>query len=141
MENNERIVLLYDCDSKLSKCNKQELDKALDARHIKELLDTGSFLGELGHPIIFNNDHTRYLYIDHTRIAYKLIEYWWEDNKLMGRIIIRGNEDDIKIVKQMIDSNNYKFMIRALGYKDDDGKFINMHLITFDLGIKNTYVE
>lgn len=60
------------------------LEKALNAPHIKERLETNTWYGEAGHP--FDSSVQRQMTIDMRNIAFIIKEIWWEGNLLKGRL-------------------------------------------------------
>lgn len=128
-----KIMELYDCDRPKTSIifSKEELTKALQDFTVKERIKNKCWYGEIGGPI--NSDIYRTLIIDSDYIGFKILDFWWEENKLMGNIDF--NEEALKRFNININElSQYRLVPRGLGKRTKNG-IDDLILVCFDLKI------
>lgn len=125
---------------------KSELFPQLQTERTKELLKTGNFKGENGHPM--TNDIKRQATIDPNNVVVKFLDIWTEGNFIKARFTGTNNALGESFNKDMLDGELPSFSLRALGTivnKNGHACVRNIKLITWDRVIypshKHAYME
>lgn len=125
---------------------KSELFPQLKTERTIELLKTGNFKGESGHPM--TNDIKRQATIDPTNVCVKYLDIWTEGNFIKARFTGTNNALGEEFNKDLLDGELPSFSLRALGTivnKNGHACVKNIKLITWDRVIypshKHAYTE
>lgn len=125
---------------------KAELFPQLKTERTLELLKTGNFKGENGHPM--TNDIKRQATIDPNNVCVKFLDIWTEDNFIKARFTGTNNALGESFNRDMLDGELPSFSLRALGSivnKNGHACVKNIRLITWDRVIypshKHAYME
>lgn len=125
---------------------KSELFPQLKTERTLELLKTGNFKGENGHPM--TNDIKRQATIDPNNVVVKYLDLWTEGNFIKARFTGTNNALGEEFNKDLLDGELPSFSLRALGTivnKNGHACVKNIKLITWDRVIypshKHAYTE
>ena len=125
---------------------KSELFPQLQSERTLELLKTGNFKGEAGHPM--SNDIKRQATIDPTNVCVKFLDIWTEGNFIKARFTGTNNALGEEFNRDMLDGELPSFSLRALGTivnKNGHACVKNIKVITWDRVIypshKHAYME
>lgn len=112
---------------------KNELFPQLKTERTLELLKTGNFKGENGHPM--TNDIKRQATIDPNNVCVKFLDLWTEGNFIMAKFTGTNNALGESFNQDMLDGELPSFSLRALGSiqnKRGHACVKNIKLITWD---------
>lgn len=125
---------------------KSQLFPQLETERTQELLKTGNFKGENGHPM--TNDIKRQATIDPNNVVVKFLDIWTEGNFIKARFTGTNNALGESFNKDMLDGELPSFSLRALGTivnKNGHACVRNIKLITWDRVIypshRHAYME
>ena len=125
---------------------KDQLFPQLKTERTLELLKTGNFKGENGHPM--TNDIKRQATIDPNNVCVKFLDIWTEGNFIKARFTGTNNALGESFNKDLMDGELPSFSLRALGSIVNKGGHAcvrNIKLITWDRVIypshKRAYTE
>lgn len=115
---------------------KSDLMSQINCDRTKELISTGNFFGEMGHPS--SKDITRQATIDPTNICHKVSKIWMEGNNV--KMITEGTQNDKgQVFNDLILSGTKPaFSLRALGSIQNTAKgavVTNLKMICYDFVI------
>lgn len=108
---------------------------SLNAEHILELEQKGSWFGEAGHPD--SNDPKRILTIDPTLVSHRIVSHTVNTQKCTGVIETLVNERGTEMAKLILQGMEPAFSLRALAplIKKGDGSSViksKAHVVTYD---------
>ena len=112
---------------------KDQLFPQLKTERTLELLKTGNFKGENGHPM--TNDIKRQATIDPNNVCVKFLDIWTEGNFIMARFTGTNNRLGDEFNRDLLDGELPSFSLRALGSIVNKGGHAcvrNIKLITWD---------
>ena len=112
---------------------KDELFPQLKTERTLELIKTGNFKGESGHPM--TNDIKRQATIDPNNVCVKFLDIWTEGNFIKARFTGTNNALGESFNRDMPDGELPSFSLRALGTivnKNGHACVKNIRLITWD---------
>lgn len=125
---------------------KSQLFPQLETERTQELLKTGNFKGENGHPM--TNDIKRQATIDPNNVVVKFLDIWTEGNFIKAKFTGTNNALGESFNKDMLDGELPSFSLRALGTivnKNGHACVRNIKLITWDRVIypshRHAYME
>lgn len=125
---------------------KSQLFPQLKTERTIELLKTGNFKGENGHPM--TNDIKRQATIDPNNVCVKFLDIWTEDNFIKAKFTGTNNSLGESFNKDLLSGELPSFSLRALGSivnKNGHACVRNIKLITWDRVIypshKRAYTE
>jgi hypothetical protein len=110
-----------------------ELFPQLTCQRTRELLESGYFRGEMGHPL--SNELVRQQTIDDTRTCVQFLKLWTEGSVVKGRYRGTNNAFGKAINEDLKDGCKPAFSLRALGtiQKTPRGNEVhNLKIITYD---------
>lgn len=112
---------------------KDQLFPQLKTERTLELLKTGNFKGENGHPM--TNDIKRQATVDPNNVCVKYLDIWTEGNFIMAKFTGTNNRLGDEFNRDLLDGELPSFSLRALGSivnKDGHACVRNIKLITWD---------
>lgn len=112
---------------------KDQLFPQLKTERTLELLKTGNFKGENGHPM--TNDIKRQATIDPNNVCVKFLDIWTEGNFIMAKFTGTNNQLGEEFNRDLLDGELPSFSLRALGSIVNKGGHAcvrNIKLITWD---------
>lgn len=112
---------------------KSELFPQLETERTLELLKSGNFKGENGHPM--TSDIKRQATIDPNNVCVKFLDIWTEGNFIKARFTGTNNALGESFNQDMLDGEKPSFSLRALGSivnKAGHACVRNIKLITWD---------
>jgi len=125
-------VVLYDCGVE-GAISKSALERGLENPRIKELLTLDCWYG-----CSSRGDQEYALYVDPMKVSHNIKGFWWDDQKLMGQIIVLQTPMG-KILQDALIGDSEQVLFMPTGYRETDPEGnVNIHLVTFDFGIKET---
>lgn len=92
---------------------KDVLDQGLNDAKIKELIKNKSWVGEAGHP--HKPDLQRQMTIDPNNISHRILDWWWEGEKVMGVVETLNTQQGIAMRNLIRQELNTAYSLRAVG--------------------------
>lgn len=110
-----------------------EMQPALKAARLTELIESGNLLGEAGHPISKDLSRQQVIYLPNT--SHKILKVWTEGNDIKAYVKGTPNQRGDEFNNFILDGTKPSFSLRAIGTVKNTGRGAevqNITIITWD---------
>lgn len=110
-----RMECILQTANEVNRNNRKYSKEIINAglKEIKPLIEEGSLLGELDHPV--TREPTRLILVLYKEASHKILDVWWEGNKLYGILETLRTPNGIIMKNLVEDGIPIGFSLRAMG--------------------------